>query len=280
MITGRRSPRRADLALAGALALVGLASAVAAPAAGQELAGLVRDADADHVTFAFPARDGVCGAGDGILIRDPDGSTSFMSGRLSGHDWRSWRDGEPPCEVGDVIVEARRSGSGIKAVRLRIGRPAPDAPGAALGFVAGQAAADYLLAQAAGAAERDARQLILAAGLADDAVRWPALLRLARDRSLPRPTRKTALRWLAREAAAEAARELGGIVRDRTEHDEVRDAAVFALSQLPDRQAVDLLIEVVRTVPDARVRSRALFWLADFDDPRATALFEEILSSG
>ncbi|HUE77806.1 MAG TPA: HEAT repeat domain-containing protein, partial [Gemmatimonadota bacterium] len=65
-----------------------------------------------------------------------------------------------------------------------------------------------------------------------------------------------------------------------TEDDEIRDAAVFGLSQLPRDQAVELLIDVVRTVPDARVRSRALFWLAEFDDPRAIALFEEILSRG
>lgn len=251
-----------------------------AAAAAQDLETLVREARSDPVTFAFPARPGVCGAGDGILVREPDGTNMFLSGRVSRNGWRSWRDGEPACEEGDVVVTGTRSGSVLRDVRLRVGAPGPDATGIDLGLVTGQEAADYLLAVAGRATEKDAPRLILAAALAADAVRWPALLRLARNRELPRRTRKSALQWLGREAAAEAARELGGIVRDRTEDDEIRDAAVFGLSQLPRDQAVDLLIDVVRTVPDVRVRSRALFWLAEFDDPRAIALFEEILSRG
>jgi HEAT repeat protein len=176
-------------------------------------------------------------------------------------------------------VEARRRDGTLTDVDVRVGRPDP-AAAAVLGLVDGQEAVDYLLDAARRASSRDGRDLILAAALAGDAVRWPGLLDLARNRDLPERTRKAALQWLGREAAAEAARELGGIVRDRTEADEIRETAVFAISQLPDEQAVDMLIEVVRTVPDARVRSRALFWLADFDHPRAIALFEEILTRG
>ncbi|MBW3553508.1 MAG: hypothetical protein KY466_08360 [Gemmatimonadetes bacterium] len=263
-------------AVAGALLL----AAAAGPAAAQDLASLVRSAERDPIVFGFPARPGVCGAGDAILIREPDGSSMFLSGRMSRGDWRRWRDEDHPCEVGDVVVEAIRTGGTLTDVRVRVGRPDATAGVALLGLVTGQAAADYLLAAAETAAERDARALILASALAGDAVRWPGLLRLAKDRRLPSGTRKAAVHWLGREAAAETARELGGLVRDRTEADEIREAAVFAVSQLPREKAVDLLIDVVRTVPDARVRSRALFWLAEMDHPRAIALFEEILSRG
>ena len=267
-------------AAAGALFL----AAATGSAAAQDLPSVLRAADGETVAFSFPARPGVCGAGDAILIREPDGSTTFLSGRISGRasggDWRRWREEEPACEAGAVVVEARSEGGTLTDVRVRVGGPAAGAGDPLPVSLQGQAAADYLLEAAETAATRDARDLILAAALAADAVRWPGLLRLSKDRRLPSGTRKAAVHWLGREAAAESARELGGIVRDRTEEDEVREAAVFAVSQLPREQAVDLLIEVVRTVPDARVRSRALFWLADMDHPRAIALFEEILSRG
>ncbi|HUG42524.1 MAG TPA: HEAT repeat domain-containing protein [Longimicrobiales bacterium] len=264
----------------GAAVLLAATALAASAASAQDLQTRVRDAGDDRVVFGFPARPGVCGAGDAIVIREADGSTMLLSGRGSRGDWRSWRSGESPCEVGGVVVAATRSGATLTNVRVRVGRPDASSGGALVGTAAGQEAADYLLAVAGHAAAPDARDLILAAALAGDAVRWPGLVRLAKDRALPAATRKAALHWLGREAAAEAARELGGIVRDRTEEDEVREAAVFALSRLPRDQAVTLLIEVVRTVPEARIRSRALFWLADLDDPRAIALFEEILTRG
>lgn len=274
---------RAKRSMAPAFARPGfallLAAAVSTPAAAQDLAERIRSAGDGVVAFGFPARAGLCGAGDAILIRNADGSSMFMRGRMSSDDWRRWKEGEPPCETGEVVVSAMPGAGTLRDVEIRIGSPDPS-HGRVLGMVTGQEAADYLIAAAATAPERDADDLILAAALAAEAVRWPGLLRLAKDRSLAKRTRKSAMHWLAREAAAEAARELGGIVRDRTEEDEVRESAVFALSQLPDDQAVDMLIQVVRTVPDGRVRSRALFWLADFDDPRAVALFEEILTRG
>ena len=275
----RHAPPRAASrgALAAALAL----AAAAAPAAAQDLAARVRAAGDATVAFGFPARPGVCGAGDAILIREPDGTSTFMTGHMSGGDWRRWRDGDVPCETGDVVVSARAAGGTLEDVRVAVGEPpAAGEDGTVLGLVSGQDAVDFLLDAARRARVRDADRLILAAALAADAERWPALLRLAKDRSLARETRKDALHWLGREAAAQVGGEIGGIVRDRTEEDEVREAAVFALSQLPDEQAVTLLIEVVRTVPDARIRGRALFWLAETEDPRAIALFEEILSRG
>lgn len=256
--------------------LLAALTVTAGPAVAQDLPQLVRDAPDDAITLAFPARAGVCGAGDAILIREPDGSSMFLSGGATNRDWRSWRDGAPPCDVGDVLVSARRAGRELVDVRVRVGAPAGTS--AVLARVSGQAAADYLLEIADRADAADARSLILAAALAGDAVRWPGLLRLAKDRALPTRTRKAALHWVGREAAAEVAGELGGVVRDRTESDEIREAAVFALTQLPDDLAVPLLIDVVRAVPEARIRGRALFWLAEFDDPRAIALFEEILT--
>jgi cytochrome c1 len=274
-----RSRRRGSASLLTGLLVVGLAAATtggaASPAAGQELSRAARSGG-PQVRLSFPARPNVCGAGDGILVRERGGSTMLMG--VSTRGWRSWRDGEPPCETGDVQVSLELADDRIESVGLRVGSPDPDASGTDLGRQTGADAARFLLAEARTAAPDASRRLITAASLAADAETWPALLELARDRSLASRTRKSALHWLGRAAADEAVAAMGGIVRDRTEADEIREAAVFGLSQLDDGRGVPLLIDVVRTVPDARVRSRALFWLADSEDPRAIELFEEILT--
>lgn len=288
--------------IARALRWIGVALATAGAAStadGQTLEQAARAADGP-ITLAYPAASNVCGAGDGILIREPDGSTMFVSGHMSHTDWRSWRHGDPPCRTGDVRVRMRRTGTGAWTdVRITVGGAGDgsgswtdDDPAAAggraggagapgeLGFHTGQEAAEFLL-DAARRADRDAaRDLVLAAAIAGDAEIWPELLAMARDRSLPSRLRESSLHWLGRRAAREAVAGLGGIVRDRTEEDRIREAAVFAISQLPDEQAIPMLIDVVRTMDDARVVNRALFWLADFDDPRAVGLFEEILAGG
>lgn len=258
-------------------AALALAGAVAA-ADGQELEHVARSA-AGPVRLAYPAAENVCGAGDGIVIREPDGSTMFVSGRVSRSDWERWREGESPCRTGDVMVRMRADGAGWSDVRVGFGPlQGDDVAVTDLGYVTGQAAAELLLDAARVSGSRSARDLVLAAAIAADAEIWPELLAMARDRALPSRVRESALHWLGRRAAREAVKGLGGIVRDRTEEDRIREAAVFALSQLPDDQAIPLLIEVVRTMDDPRVVNRALFWLAEFDDPRAMALFEEILS--
>jgi hypothetical protein len=59
-----------------------------------------------------------------------------------------------------------------------------------------------------------------------------------------------------------------------------REAAVFALSQLPTDQAVDLLIKVVeQNGLDLQTRRGALFWLAQSDSDRMVDYFSKLLAS-
>ena len=53
---------------------------------------------------------------------------------------------------------------------------------------------------------------------------------------------------------------------------------MFALSQRPRDEGVPVLIRVVRTNRDPEMRRKALFWLGQSGDPRALALFEELLT--
>jgi HEAT repeat protein len=59
---------------------------------------------------------------------------------------------------------------------------------------------------------------------------------------------------------------------------EVREQAVFALSQRPRDEGVPALIRIAKTHNDPEIRRRAIFWLGQSNDPRALALFEELLT--
>ena len=58
----------------------------------------------------------------------------------------------------------------------------------------------------------------------------------------------------------------------------MRNAAVFALSQRHDDEAVPILMDVARTAADSETRRTAMFWLAQADDDRVLSFFEEILT--
>ncbi len=67
-------------------------------------------------------------------------------------------------------------------------------------------------------------------------------------------------------------------MEDESEDQEVRESAVFALSQLPNDEGVPILIRVVRSNRDREIQKNAIFWLGQSGDPRAIALFEELLT--
>jgi hypothetical protein len=154
-------------------------------------------------------------------------------------------------------------------------RPAADSV-TDLGTVPAAAAAAQLVTLA-GNAEGDGGDLITAASLADSARIWPALFGLARRQDAPVETRKQAVFWIGQAAGAEAAKGLDTVVNDDKGDLEVRKQAVFALSQRPADEGVPALIKVARTNRSGELRKTALFWLGQSEDPRALALFEEIL---
>jgi HEAT repeat protein len=114
--------------------------------------------------------------------------------------------------------------------------------------------------------------------VADSVTVWPDLLRLARSAIVARETRRSAVFWLGQAAGEAATRGLTELLDDTTVALEVKESAVFALSQQPRDEGVPALIRVARTHPSPGVRKKALFWLGQSDDPRALALFEELLT--
>lgn len=234
---------------------------------------VAREASPRSVQFSFAARSGVCGDGS-LYLSDGLGGDERL---YDGGNFNGWRrgDDETACEPGPVRVVATVGGDRIIRLRTFVG---PERPGTAgdkrdLGRVAVTEAValfTHLAEEESGRASADA---ILPIVLADSIDPWPKLLRLARNDRLPRNVRSTTDFWLARGAGY----VLGVNGRDRSDDDDVRAQAVFALSQQPRESAVPQLIEVVRHSSRPAVRAQALFWLGQSGDSRALDLFADIL---
>ncbi|HKT60568.1 MAG TPA: HEAT repeat domain-containing protein [Gemmatimonadales bacterium] len=242
-----------------------LLAALALPARleGQSLAQRVAAAGDGTIRLSFAARRGVCGNGGGniTIVRDDEHG-----------EWES------DCTPGPVRMSLRVSGGRVTQAHTYVGGRWRPAQGTTtdLGTVpAAQAATDLL--KLAERASGDADDLITGATLADSAVVWPDLLRLARREDLSAETRRQAIFWLGQAAGDAATRGLDSIMTDESGDLEVRKQAVFALSQRPADEAVPALIRVVRTSPNGQLRKSALFWLGQSEDPRALSLFEELL---
>ena len=231
--------------------------------AGQSLAARIREAGAGPIHLSFAARPEVCGEGGrGIEFRDGDDQDD------------AW---ESDCERGPVRVSLRiRSGRVASVENYVGGRWKPGTGAVDLGLVSAPEAAAVLLALAVSAGD-GAEDLVAAATMADSAVVWPTLLELARNPRATEDTRRQAVFWLGHAAGVEATRGLDSIMRDRGGELEVRKQAVFALSQRPRDEGVPALIRIARTSREPEIVRTALFWLGQSDDPRALALFEEIL---
>jgi hypothetical protein len=260
--------------LTAAACLLGCASAPAQ----SSLADRILSVKDGTVRLAYGVKDGICGDGESFIRDRTRGENNYISfddkgSRYRGRNWR-----ERPCEPGPARVAIVKDGGMITQVRLYVGGEwgTGGSDIVDLGEVAAPAAAKALLAVAA--RERRADKAIFAAVIADSAVVWPDLLAIAKNESLYRDTRKSAVFWLSQAAGDAATKGLSELAEDDSEDREVRDQAVFALSQLPSEQGIPVLIRLARSNKDPQVRRKALFWLGQSDDPRVLALFEEILT--
>ena len=147
-----------------------------------------------------------------------------------------------------------------------------------LGRVSTGDAVEFLLELVPGGSEEVAEDALGMAALVDSVTLWPDLERFATDRGLSDEVRKSALFWLGQAAADEATRGITQVLDTPDETVDIKEAAVFALSQRPDDEAVPMLLDVARTAPHPEVRESAFFWLSQFDDPRVIAFFREVLT--
>jgi HEAT repeat protein len=103
--------------------------------------------------------------------------------------------------------------------------------------------------------------------------RW--LIERARDSNELTKLRRSALFWAGQDQDTPTA-DLIGVYRDAGDSN-LREHAIFVLSQRQDEPATDALIRIAREDKDTRMRSKALFWLAQKKDPRVTRLISDMV---
>lgn len=260
------------------LLVLAAALAAATPGGAQDLARRVAAAPDGQVRFTYAARPGVYGNGRNTISWDCNNGR--CRNQQSDGDWEGDDVSRSPCDSGPVRLALSVRGHAVTSIRVYVGgawRPAT-AGVTDLGVVSTREASRFLLDLAAQADSRAGHDAIFPATLADSVTVWPDLLRIARDRAVREDTRKSAVFWLGQAAGAAATKGLSDIVDDTSLDLEVKKSAVFAISQLPHDDGVPALINVARSNKSPAIRKSALFWLGQTNDPRAIALFEEILT--
>jgi len=106
----------------------------------------------------------------------------------------------------------------------------------------------------------------------------PDLLKIAKADNVSRKVKRSAVFWLGQAAGDAATRGLTDLVDDGSADHEVRETAVFALSQRPKDEGVPALIRIARSNKDPELASQGDLLLGQSDDPRALSLFEELLT--
>jgi len=259
---------------------VGIAGAIAtlttaAGADGQSLARRIADAPNGKVRVEFAARPDLCGTGSYISHGNRNNRMSWDS------DWSEDVEYTEECMRSPVRVVVTKSGGQIVRIRTYVGgrwRPATGSV-TSIGQVSTREAVDYLMSVAnSSSSSKIGSEAIFPMTLADSVEIWQGLLRLARDQSRPNSIRTQSVFWLSQIAGEKITANLAELTGDAAIDRDVREQAVFALSQRPHGEGVTALINIARTNRDREIRKKALFWLGQSRDPRALALFEEILS--
>lgn len=220
--------------------------------------------------FEFAARAGVWGNGrTWNFSRSGDGDEAGFPGRHC--------DG---CTNGPIRVTVQVDAGDVTGVHSQVGgRWRED--GRDLGPVDPEAAADYLLSlveRNGTGLDADSKEDALQAAVSAPAGEiWPRLLGVARNRGQDADVRKAALFWTAHEAGVRAADDIEDIAVATDEETDVQEAAVFALTQLPDERGTEALLRLARENRNPDIVRSVYFWLGQREDPRVLALFEEVL---
>ena len=255
-------------------------AAAFAPLASLEAQSLAQRVDAVRdgaVQFTYPTREGVCGNGRSMLSFAPGsyyGSVNVVNGVST-----------EPCEAGPARVIVSRAGGMTTSIDVFVGPAAAAPPGVTdIGQVTGQQAHEYLLVQAAQLDGEPGRDAILPAMLAEGAGASAPLMALARDRSRPLQTRRSAITWIGRVSAApgrqagNAVTALAELAQARDDNPSVREQAVSTLAGLGQGEGVPTLITMTRG-EDSWLAQEAAERLSRSGDPRARQWLRTVVAA-
>lgn len=226
------------------------------------------------IGFTYQVRDGVTGNGRSVQVKiGPNSTASFYHGHYS--------DIEELLDEGPAHITVRVRGG--KAVKLDLvvsgsGNQAREADHY-LGEVAPAAAVDWLTGLIDESDREIAEDAVLAVAIARDVDIVEPFLAVAQDRDRDPEVRSSVLHWLVIMAGERILTDVTTIIEDDTEDVEIREHAIFALSQLDEDEALPLLMDIARNHRDPRLRQSALFALTEFEgNDEVVALLEEILT--
>lgn len=251
----------------------GVVILTAVTADAQSLARRIADAPNGKVRLEFAPRPDLCGTGN-YVSRGHNHRMSWDSDQSEDVEYTE------ECMKSPVRVVVTKSGGQVVRIRTYVGgrwRPAAGTV-TSIGPVSTREAVNYLMSVANTSSTKVGSEAIFPMTLADSVEIWQGLLRMARDESRPNGIRTQAVFWLSQTAGEAITSNLAELTGDAAVDRDVREQAVFALSQRPRSEGVPALINIARTNRDPEIRKKALFWLGQSRDPRALALFEEILS--
>ena len=243
---------------------------ISASGGAQPLSQQLRGVDGT-VQVLYPTRPSVCGDGQGS-ISNIMGRAEFSvyEGSTSIGISRRYRQ----CERGPARLVLTVLGGEVTRARVYVG-PVP-APAAGVRTINASAndASSWLAEVIEHGTARAASDLVLPLILVEGSDPWRLFLKLARDENRPREFRRNVMMWLSN-----AVSEHLGILDEtaRTDDDEMRDQAVFVLSQRPRAEAVPALIDVAKTSSHPSARKAAIYWLGQSGDPRATDVYADLL---
>jgi len=251
---------RTVLALVAAISIVAKAREASAQTIARGVDG-VRDG---VVLMTFAARPGVCGNSNGsIWTRDTWRGTGSM-------------DYSRACENGPVRVSLGRADGVTISVRVFVGGAwHANSSETDLGVVPPAEAARYMIAVARTIGGRSGSDAVSAAALADAPDVGPDLVTLVRDGKAPLDARKQALYWAGQTTIP--TRDLAQLY-EGLDAFSLREHFVFVISQRRDDVAVDRLIDVARHDADMEIRKRAMYWLGQTNDPRATKFLRDLVT--
>jgi hypothetical protein len=260
---GRRKVIRRMAAVGIALLLAASVLLPSIAIAQQSLEQRVTSVGTGTVRLSYAAKEGVCGNGQSgnIQVRRRD-------------DVRS-REWESDCEAGPVRLSLDVVDRRVTRIRAYVGGRWRGDATRDLGEVPATEASAYLIRIAAAGEERAAKDAIFPALMADAPSPDRELLAIAKDDERPREVRTSATFWIAQSAGERVSEGLHELTNDPDK--QVRESAVFSLSQRPNDESVPALIRLARTHRDPGIRRNAVFWLGQKRDPRALAYFEEVL---
>jgi hypothetical protein len=242
------------IALAGAGSLVVMASLVPRPGEAQ-IARRVAAVRDGKVRMSFASRPDVCGWGDGI---NTGGTGSFNNTRSSS---RQTEDVvyERGCAEGPARVVFTMRGGDIAKVKTYVGGQWKPLGSGDLdvGTVPAREAADYLFSLA----DRGVEGTVFPATLADSVDVIRRLYDLGRDESKDKEVRDQAVFWLSQQDDDAAVGLLENILKNSKSSD-IKDKAIFGLSQHHSGKGFAILRSYAEnsSEPD-KIREKAIFWL-------------------